>query len=400
MTLRAVVGLILFTLSLKSQAPSLEQAWKLAANGQQREAILLLKDLIQRNPSNADTRLLLGSLLAESKQRDEAIAQLTEAVRLRPRSPEAQNALGEAYTNFGSLPKARQPFEKAVALNPNFAIAQLNLGRVLIDAQEFEAAATHLDRALRMLKPDADGASAHYLRAKVYTSRSEPRKAAEELQKALSIRSDFAEAWSDLGQARKTLFDSDGALTAFQHAVELAPDDWVAQYRLGEQYFLRREPHLAVGPLEQAYRLNPNDQATLNALQRAARQDGKLEEAEQVKQKLAEVLIKLNESTQNELNATELNNEGARLERAGSLPGALEKYRAAVKLFPPSVPMRVNYAALLLRLEHWTDGLNELHGALEMDPFNEKIKSALQTALTQAPSGTIPHWEDHALNPR
>jgi tetratricopeptide (TPR) repeat protein len=138
----------------------------------------------------------------------------------------------------------------------------------------------------------------------------------------------------------------------------------------------------------------------LNALQRAARQDGKLEEAEQVKQKLAEVLIKLNESTQNELNATELNNEGARLERAGSLPGALEKYRAAVKLFPPSVPMRVNYAALLLRLGHWTDGLNELHGALQMDPFNEKIKAALQTALTQAPPGTIPHWEEPAPNPR
>jgi tetratricopeptide (TPR) repeat protein len=400
MTLRAVAGLAFFSLSLIAQAPSLEQAWKLAANGQQSEAILLLKDIIQRNPSDADARLLLGSLLADAKQRDEAIAQLTEAVRLRPRSAEAQNALGEAYTNFGSFPRARQPFEKAVALNPNFGVAQLNLGRVLIDAQEFDAAGVHLDRAIQTLKPDADGASAHYLRAKVYTSHDNFRKAAEELQKALSIRSDFAEAWSDLGHARKALFDSDGALAAFQRAVELAPDDWVAQYRLGEQYFLRHEPHLAVGPLEQAYRLNPEDQATLNALQRAARQDGNLEVAEKVRTKLAEVLVKLNESFQNELNATELNNEGARLERAGDLPNALEKYRAAVKLFPPSVPMRVNYAALLLRLRRWTDGLNELHGALQMDPFNEKIKAALQTALTQAPAGTIPHWTDDASNPR
>lgn len=392
MTSRAAVGLILFALSLRSQAPSLEQAWKLAANGQQHQAVLLLKDLIQHNPSDADARLLLGSLLAESQQRDEAIAQLTEAVRLRPRSPEAQNALGEAYTNFGSFSKARQPFERAVALNPNFGIAQLNLGRVLIDAREFDAAGAHLDRAIQTLKPDSDGASAHYLRAKVYTSRDDPRKAVEELQKALAIRSDFAEAWSDLGQTRKALFDSDGALAAFQRAVELAPDDWVAQYRLGEQYLLRHEPHLAVGPLEQAYRQNSDDQAILNALQRAARQDGRLEEAEQVKRKLEEVLVKLNESTQNELNATELNNQGARLERAGDLSGALEKYRAAVKLSPPSVPIRVNYAALLLRLGHWTDGLNELHDALQLDPFNEKIKTALQTALKQAPAGTLPHW--------
>jgi tetratricopeptide (TPR) repeat protein len=393
MTCFAVVLLAFLPLFLSSQRASVEQAWKLAGSGQQQEAVLLLKDLIQRNPSDADARLLLGSLLVEAKQRDEAIAQLTEAVRLRPGSADAQNALGEAYTTFGSLPMARKPLEKAVALNPNFGVAQLNLGRVLLDANEYAAAGTHLDRAIQTLKPDEDGATAHYLRAKVYTSQNNPAKEAGELQKAISIRSDFAEAWSDLGQARKALFDSEGALKAFQRAVELAPEDWVAQYRLGEQYLLRQEPHLAVGPLEQAYRLNPDDQATLNALQRAARRDGKLEEAEQVRKKLAEVLVKLNEASQNDLAAKELGYEGTRLEQAGDLRGAVERYRAAVKLLPASVPLRANYAALLLRSGQWTDGLNELHAVLQMDPFNEKIKAALQTALKQAPPGTAPRWE-------
>jgi tetratricopeptide (TPR) repeat protein len=393
MTCFAVVLLAFLPLFLSSQTASVEQAWKLAGSGQQQEAVLLLKDLIQRNPSDADARLLLGSLLVEAKQRDEAIAQLTEAVRLRPGSADAQNALGEAYTTFGSLPMARKPLEKAVALNPNFGVAQLNLGRVLLDANEYAAAGTHLDRAIQTLKPDEDGATAHYLRAKVYTSQNNPAKEAGELQKAISIRSDFAEAWSDLGQARKALFDSEGALKAFQRAVELAPEDWVAQYRLGEQYLLRQEPHLAVGPLEQAYRLNPDDQSTLNALQRAARRDGKLEEAEQVRKKLAEVLVKLNEASQNDLAAKELGYEGTRLEQAGDLRGAVERYRAAVKLLPASVPLRANYAALLLRSGQWTDGLNELHAVLQMDPFNEKIKAALQTALKQAPPGTAPRWE-------
>jgi tetratricopeptide (TPR) repeat protein len=393
MTCFAVVLLAFLPLFLSSQTASVEQAWKLAGSGQQQEAVLLLKDLIQRNPSDADARLLLGSLLVEAKQRDEAIAQLTEAVRLRPGSADAQNALGEAYTTFGSLPMARKPLEKAVALNPNFGVAQLNLGRVLLDANEYAAAGTHLDRAIQTLKPDEDGATAHYLRAKVYTSQNNPAKEAGELQKAISIRSDFAEAWSDLGQARKALFDSEGALKAFQRAVELAPEDWVAQYRLGEQYLLRQETHLAVGPLEQAYRLNPDDQSTLNALQRAARRDGKLEEAEQVRKKLAEVLVKLNEASQNDLAARELGYEGTRLEQAGDLRGAVERYRAAVKLLPSSVPLRANYAALLLRSGQWTDGLNELHAVLQMDPFNEKIKAALQTALKQAPPGTAPRWE-------
>jgi tetratricopeptide (TPR) repeat protein len=386
-----VVLLVFLPLTLSAQTATVEQAWKLAGSGQQQEAVRLLKDLIQRNPSDADARLLLGSLLVEAKQRDEAITQLTEAARLRPGSADAQNALGEAYSTFGSLPMARKPLEKAVALNPNFGVAQLNLGRVLLDANEYAAAGAHLDRAIQTLKPDEDGATAHYLRAKVYTSQNNPAKAAAELQKAVSIRSDFAEAWSDLGQGRKALFDSDGALKAFQRAVELAPEDWVAQYRLGEQYLLRQEAHLAVGPLEHAYRLNPDDQATLNALQRAARRDGKLEEAEQVKKKLAEVLVKLNEASQNDLAARELGYEGTRLEHAGDLSGAVEKYRAAVKLLPASVALRANYAALLLRSGQWTDGLNELHAALQLDPFNEKIKAALQTALKQAPPGTTAH---------
>ncbi len=103
---------------------------------------------------------------------------------------------------------------------------------------------------------------------------------------------------------------------------------------------------------------------------------------------------------QNELTATELSNEGGRLERMGDLTGALEKYRAAVKLFPASVPRRANYAALLLRLGHWADGLNELHDVLEIDPFNEKIRAAMQVALQQAPPGSVPNWAREAPAPK
>ena len=99
-------------------------------------------------------------------------------------------------------------------------------------------------------------------------------------------------------------------------------------------------------------------------------------------------------SSENELTAVKLNNEGARLQSAGDLPGALEKYRAAVKLSPHSVPVRVNYAVALLRLGKWTDGLNELHQCALSDPTNAKIKAALRDALAQAPAGTVPQWKD------
>jgi tetratricopeptide (TPR) repeat protein len=392
MILRSIAALLVGGLLL-GQTADVERAWKLAANGHRDEAIESLTKLVETGPADPRARLLLGSLLSEAGEHDRAIAQLTEAVRLQPRSAEAQNALGEAYSNSGDSRNARQPFERAAALDPGFGVAQLNLGRTLLAAREFDPAAKHLDLAIAILQHDSDAADAHYLRAKVYSAHDDAHGAAKELQIAVSIRPDFPEAWSDLGAARKTLLDPAGAMAAFQRAVQLAPGDAIAQYRLGLEYLNRHQAHLAIAPLQCADRISPDDQSTLNALQRALREDRRDDEAAGIRRRLAELLRKREVSAQNALAATRLNNEGARLEHTGDLHGAVEKYRAAMELSPESAPIRVNYAGGLLRLGQWTAGLNELHAALVMDPSDVKIKTALRDALKLAPAGTVPEWK-------
>lgn len=371
---------------------SVEKAWTLAANGQRDQAVALLQKVVGGNPHDVDARLLLGSLFMDAGRGPEAIAQLTEAVKLRPRSAEAQNALGEAYNTVGNTKAARGPFENAIAIKPDYGVAQMNLGEVLLNSGEPGPAAEHLERAIKLLPRGDDSASARYLLAKVDTAQNEVPKAAELLQQAVAMRPGFPQAWSDLGEARKALLDDTAALAAFTRAVELAPDDAVAQYRLGAEYLDLNKPALAVEHLEIAYRLSPEDQSTLNALQSALRQDNRTGEADEVKQKLAELLLMKDKANQNALAAANLNNEGVRLEHSGDLSTALEKYQAAVELAPKDVPMRVNYAIALLRLGKWTRGLNQLHAALLMDPSNAKIQEAMREALTQAPPGTVPDW--------
>ena len=371
--------------SWAAQRSPVEDAWSLLAKGQRAEAIRLLNDVIKANPGNADARLLLGSVLQETGDRDGSIAQLTEAVRLRPRSAEAQNALGEAYNAFGDLEAARPHFEKAVQLDPKLAQAHINLGAVLVQAGEFGPAATHLDRAIALLGPKPDAAYAHYLLAKVHTEQEDVRKAAAELQQAVTLRPDFAEAWSDLGDARRTLMDDSGAIAALERAVALAPDDAVARTRLGSEYLGQHKPHLAVAHLQAAARLDPRDQSTLYSLQRALREDGQPEQAEAIKKQLSEVLRNKDKSDQDLLAAIQLNNQGAELEKTGNLLGAVEKYRAALALLPDHVGIRVNLAVALLRLGHWQKGLAELREAVRREPDNPKWKAALDDALTQAP---------------
>lgn len=370
---------------LLGQRAPVETAWELLAKGQRAQAIGVLQEILKSQPGDADARLLLGSVLAEDGDRTGAIAQLTEAVRLRPRSAEAQNALGEAYSRFGDAKLARGAFEKAIACDPGFAAARVNLAPILLDSGELEAASKQLDRALQSLGKTEDAAYPHYLRAKVNTEQNQAAEAAAHLSAAVALRPDFAEAWSDLGQARKTLGDDAGALAAFERAVAVGPEDEVAQYRLGAEYFHQGQAHLAVLHLKKALAIRPEDQSALYVLQTALRRDGQPQEASKVKEQLAELLRKRDQAAQAALTAVQLNNQGAELEKAGKLRGALEKYRAALELSPEHVGFRVNYAAALLRLGEWRQGIAELREASRRDPGNAAIQKALDTAIAHAP---------------
>jgi protein O-GlcNAc transferase len=388
LTALACSGLLLAQLAPgPAQRSSVEDAWDLLRKGERKQAVHTLHEILSTHPGDADARLLLGSILAEDGDRSESLAQLTEAVRLRPQSAEAHNALGEAFKDFDENRSARGEFEKAVALDPAFAQARVNLGQVLVQAGEFGAAAEHLDRALQLLGTTPDAAYPLYLRAKVNTEKDETQQAITHLEKAVLLRPDFAEAWSDLGQARKILLNDAGALDAFKRAVAAGPDDAIAQYRLGSEYLHQGEAHLAVLHLQTALKLNPDDQSTLYILQNALRQDGQVEQANQAKQKLTELLRKRDKAAENELIAVQLNNQGAELEKAGNLRGAVEKYRAALELWPDHVGFRVNFAVSLLRSGQWNQGIAELREAVRRDPDNNTVKAALDDALRQAPRG-------------
>ncbi len=382
--------LVVSTGILFAQKPApntaIDQAWDLVAHDKRPEAMALLRGEISKHPQNADAQLLLGSLLSESGEAAKGIVHLREGVRLRPRSAIARNALGEALNDVGDLPAARAEFETAVALDPKLAPARENLGLVLLQNQDFAGASKQLDRAIQLYGSKVAAAYARYLRARVHAASGDLKAAETELQSAVALRPDLAEAWSDLGQVRYELDDEKGALAALQRSVEVNPAGAVAQTRLGSLYLRLGRPADAVPHLERAVQLIPDDQTALNSLQRALREAGLPEKADQVKTRLAELIRKRDRDSQNALTAVNLNNEGSELQKQGKLAEAAEKYRAAVELNPGHAGMRVNYAIALLRLGRWERGLAELRTAVRQDPSNQMFQKALEDALSQAPA--------------
>lgn len=345
---------------------------------------MTLRQIIATNPNNADARTLLGTTLALEGVRGESVQQLTEAVRLRPNSARSHNQLGMAFSRFLEVKPAREEFEKALELDPDLAEAHVNLSLILAQADELGPAGEHLDRAIELQGNTRAAAYAHYLRAKVWAGQDQNEKSIAEFQKAVRLRPDYAEAWSDLGGMRRLALDKVGAVRALEKAVALKPNDALAQYRLGQLYVQEGMAPKAVPHLKQALSLAPDDRATLYNLMLALRKTRHEEEAKPIDARLAELQHQNDHASEVGLAAAGLNNEGIQLEKSGDIRAALAKYRAALDLDPTGFGFRLNYALALCRIGQWQDGEVELREVLRVDPNNADAARALYIATDQA----------------
>src|ERR1700737_3490890 len=369
---------------LASGQSSLERARELVSIGSFDKAEAMLRQTIAADPSNIDARVLLGKTLALQGVRGEAIEQLAEAVRLNPNSATAHNEFGLVFSRFVEVKAARQEFERALELDPGLAEADVNLSLVLAQAGELAAAGDHLDRAIELQGNNPKAAYARYLRAKIWAAQDQTDKAMVELQTAVHLRPNYAEAWSDLGGMRRLALDKSGAIRALQRAVALKPDDALAQYRLGQLYLQDGHAFKAVEHLNQALFYAPNDRATLYNLMLALRKAGRSEEARPIEKRMAELQHQSDRASEVGFAASDLNSEGIQLERSGDIRAALAKYRAALDLDPTGFGFRLNYALALCRLGRWQDGVVELREVLRVDPDNVDAAKALYIAIEQA----------------
>ena len=370
-----------------AESTALEQARRFVAAGKRDQAVKILRDLIKADPGNFDARVLLGSTLAIQGVRSESIQQIAEAVKIRPQSAEIYNIFGIVLSRFLETDDAKKAFEHAIQLDPRLAEAHVNLALLLAKTSDWEGAGEHLDSALALQMNTPASTYSHYLRAKIWAAQAQFEKADWELENAVGLRPNFAEAWSDLGWARRMLSDDRGALQAFDRAVLLNPNDGLAQYRLGTAYLRRGEPDRAVQHLRAALKLSGPDKPTLYNLELALRKAGHTKEAQEIGRQLGSQLQASRQSSENALRVTNLNTEGMRLEEHGDLHGAATKYRMALDLDPTAAGIRLNYGLSLCRLDQWQEGIAEIQEVLRLEPDNGAAAKALYIAKEHMPPG-------------
>ncbi|MBN1592947.1 MAG: tetratricopeptide repeat protein [Candidatus Coatesbacteria bacterium] len=238
------------------------------------------KDLLRKALSHADyyleARMLLANLHLLNQEHQEAIDVLKRAVELSPYWPQIQNNIGVAYSQRGRL--KRDPGS-------------------LMDA---------------------------YLA----------------FSKAVSLDSDFLEAWLNLAGTLQMLDKLEEAAEAYRRAIEISPDDAFATSKLAETLMALDRPEEAQAALEAALKNAPDNPNILNNLGAILRSQGKYDDAIAVFERAASLPGNI---FQPHLNLAQI------YEERGEIDKAIHYYKMALRAKPDLGPA--------------IDGLNRLEKA-------------------------------------
>ncbi|MEB3295379.1 MAG: tetratricopeptide repeat protein [Synechococcales bacterium] len=136
--------------TLTSAAQLRQQGLQLRQQGDLTEAIAVLQQAVEQEPSHLNGRVLLGWTLHKAGDRDRAAQELVDVVIRNPFQVEAWNALGIVDLVAGNIHSSVASHSWAVMLKPKNEIAHYNLSLALHRLQDYDRALLHAERATQL----------------------------------------------------------------------------------------------------------------------------------------------------------------------------------------------------------------------------------------------------------
>jgi tetratricopeptide (TPR) repeat protein len=155
----------------------LRLGYLLRGEGQNEEALAVLKRALVIDPDGKDVYNALGLIYLDIHKYDEAIAAHQRYVQLAPSEPNAFDSLGMSYQSAGRYGEAMRAYGQAIALRPDSYVTNIHLGNVYVQLGRYEMA---LEQFRRVITPAPD----KFIRSRVYGSLSEIYQRKKDLTRA------------------------------------------------------------------------------------------------------------------------------------------------------------------------------------------------------------------------
>lgn len=222
-------------------------------SGDLKRAIAHLTKAAQTNPGLAEAHFHLGAALWYSGEKAGAVEELDAAMRLNPAAAEAYALRALAYRDASDLESARRMLQRAIAIQPQFQAGYFDLGVIFLRLSDFQHALGQFEAGLNVPAaagppPDLElaikelgaapglsrSAEAHAILARMLGMGGAGSKAVlTELQEAVRLRPDFAEAHNQTGLVHLQAGDDAQAIAAFRQAIKIRPEYADAHANLG-----------------------------------------------------------------------------------------------------------------------------------------------------------------------
>ncbi len=210
-------------------------------------------------------------------------------------------------------------------------------------------------------------------------------EAVEAYRQALELKPDFAEAWSNLGDALGAIGDKSGEIGAYRRAIEINPGLAPAWSNLGSALLEAGQIGEALLTCGRATELDPDFAAGWNNLGNALHQCGEHEEAV----KACESALRLAPGA-----AEAWSTLGAALHSLGRYDDAIRAQRNAIESQPGGAQQHFNLGMTLQHCGRSAEAITCLRRALEIEPDHAQAHWDLSFALLG--TGRLPEgWAEH-----
>jgi tetratricopeptide (TPR) repeat protein len=273
-----------------------------------------------------------------------AAAKNLKTVKNAPNGATALVQAGIEHLRAGRFLDAQLCGQQAIATDANHAEGLHLMGLLSVHAQQFDAAAEWMARAIRQdPKPQ-------YLFSLGTALRSLGRleEARQAFEKATQLKPDAADLWRHLGNVLTELNRPEQALRCFQRVQQLSPRDRDASYNCGSLLLLTGRLEEAVACFNSCEAWQPDHWQTLQKRALALYGLGQFEEG----------LVDINRAhTLNPTQADICNNAAVFYQRLGRYEEALPWFDRALERQPDYPSASTNKAATLTNLHRFTEAL-------------------------------------------
>jgi Flp pilus assembly protein TadD len=242
----------------------------------------VLESALRLAPRDADVLYGLAYTYDRLGQAREAFQALTQAARIEPARADIQKSLASSAANLGEYKDAAAAWTAYVGMEPGDDIGRRERGFAMAHAGQADAGIADLRWYIARHPADADG----YYELGIAESAKDPIDGLASLDKAITLKPDFAAARSVRGSLYYRQGKPEKALPDLERAAALQPGSAMIQYRLGEVYLALDRLNDALRVFRRAAELAPDNYQAQFHLANALAEAGQTQESEAIMQRI------------------------------------------------------------------------------------------------------------------